>query len=223
MDSAPSEDTTKTDGITQEINDKHPECPWPNNPTFRDAKDYLVCDNLITKRGTEAEYEYERSTYRKELLGIATKTHLKYPDAQEKIKLSRLSSSLSSTTESSSNYAFHFLDFGIPGQPEWVSQTVEKGIIFGLISNQNTHFRPDDHASRAESFAMLMKSVCMDPDQSIQKNWQQRAYEVALRNGITSRSWRDFRPNDPILRQELFLITARLDRWKDTTGGCDRR
>lgn len=124
--------------------------------------------------------------------------------------------------ESSSSYSFHFLDVGIPGQPEWVSQTVEMGVIFGIISNKNTYFRPDDHSTRAESFAMLMKAVCMDPDQSIQKNWEQRVYEIALRNGITSRSWRDFRPNDPILRQEIFLITARLDRWKDMTGGCDR-
>lgn len=96
------------------------------------------------------------------------------------------------------------------------------GVVFGLISNQNSYFRPDDVATRGEAFAMLMKSVCMDPDQSIQKNWTQRVYEVALRNGITSRSWRDFRPNDPILRQEIFLITARLDRWKDEMGGCDR-
>lgn len=66
-----------------------------------------------------------------------------------------------------------------------------------------------------------MKSVCMDPEQSLQKNWQHRVYEVALRNGITSRSLRDFGPNDPMLRQEIFLITARLDQWKERTGGCD--
>jgi hypothetical protein len=61
----------------------------------------------------------------------------------------------------------------------------------------------------------------MDTEQSLQKNWQQRIYEVALRNGITTRSWADFNPNSPILRQEIFLITARLRHWKDITGGCD--
>jgi S-layer homology domain len=220
LDAAPPEDT-QIEIPKKDISSIHPECHLPENPTFQDAKDYLVCDNVITKRDTESAYEYERNTYRKELLAIATNIHLKHPDAQEKIKLSKLSGSLSSTLDTSSNYSYHFLDIGIAGQPEWVRDTVDKGIVFGLISNQNQYFRPDDAATRAESFAMLMKSVCMDPNQSIQKNWQQRVYEVALRNGITSRSWRDFRPDAPILRQELFLITARLDRWKDQTGGCD--
>jgi hypothetical protein len=214
LDSAPPEDIKKPEDIDIRISDKNPEYSFPEKPTFQDAKDYLVRANIITQRETEQEYEYGKSAYRKELLGIATKMYLKNPDSQEKITLSKLSSSTSSTRGSS----HHFLDIGIDGQPQWVIQTVENGILFGLISNENIYFRPDDFSTRAESFAMMMKSVCMDPNQSIQKNWEQRVYEIALRNGITSRSWQDFRPGDLILRQELFLITARLDRWKNETG-----
>ncbi len=222
MDSAPSKDVKKIEDTSQSDTDGHPECFMPEYPTFKQAKDYLVCDNIITPREREAEYEYGRPAYRKELLGIATTIHLKHPSAQEKVHLSKLSLDISDAPRSSLNYSYHFLDIGLAGQPTWVSQTVEKGVVFGLISNENTHFRPDDTSTRAESFAMLMKSVCMDPDQSIQKNWHQRVYEIAFNNGITSRSWQDFAPNAPILRQEIFLMTARLDRWKDTTGGCDR-
>lgn len=69
MNSAPEEKTKKGDDDTpQNDNNEHPECPWPEKPTFQDAKNYLVCDNVITERSIEAEYEYERPTYRKELL-----------------------------------------------------------------------------------------------------------------------------------------------------------
>lgn len=86
-------------------------CSLPDNATFQDAKNYLVCSTLITPREEKA-YEYDRYVYRKELLGIATNVHLKYPKAQEQIKLSRLSSN--TDTSETVNYSYHFLDVGLP-------------------------------------------------------------------------------------------------------------
>ncbi len=60
----------------------------------------------------------------------------------------------------------------------------------------------------------------MDPSQSNYSTWEQRVYDVAQKNGITIKSWADFRPQAPILRQELFVIATRLDAWRNTTGGC---
>lgn len=37
-----------------------------------------------------------------------------------------------------------------------------------------------------------MSSVCMDFEQSIQHTWQERLYEIALKNGITQKAWEDF-------------------------------
>lgn len=60
----------------------------------------------------------------------------------------------------------------------------------------------------------------MDPSLSTYSTWEQRVYDIAQKNGITVKSWTDFRPQAPILRQELFVIATRLNAWSNTTGGC---
>ena len=90
----------------------------------------------------------------------------------------------------------------------------------GIISDKNSLFRPDDNVTRAEAFAVLMKSVCMDTSRSAYSTWERRVYQTAKDNGITSKSWADFRPNDPILRQDLFVIIAKLNNWENNSGGC---
>ena len=90
----------------------------------------------------------------------------------------------------------------------------------GIVSNKNSLFRPDDNTTRAETFAVLMKSVCMDTSKSDYPTWERRVYETAKYHGITTRSWEDFQPQQPILRQELFVIIARLNNWGNTSEGC---
>jgi len=102
----------------------------------------------------------------------------------------------------------------------WIAQTVQKGVILGLISTENTLFRPDDISTRAEAFAMLMKATCMNPDDSIYPTWEERVYATAKRFHLTTRNWKDFEPQSSVLRQELFVITTKLDLWRDYTGGC---
>lgn len=86
-----------------------------------------------------------------------------------------------------------------------------------MVSTENTLFRPDDYSTRAEAFAMMMKAVCMNPDESQYPTWQERVYDTARKNNITIRSWRDFEAHKTILRQELFVLASKLDVWKDVT------
>jgi len=170
---------------------------------FWDFKDYMVSHDFIAKRISDSEYEYQKFAPRKELLGVAVKIALNGKDTIQ-IKPSKT----------------HFKDIGKKWQAEWISQTVDKGITLGIISTDNVLFRPDADVTRAEAFAMLMKWVCMDPSQSNYSTWEQRVYDVAQKNGITVKSWTEFKPQEPILRQELFVIATRLDAWRNTTGGC---
>lgn len=60
----------------------------------------------------------------------------------------------------------------------------------------------------------------MDPSQSSYSTWEQRVHDIAYKNGITVKKWAEFRPQSPILRQELFVMATKLDVWRNTTGGC---
>jgi len=63
-----------------------------------------------------------------------------------------------------------------------------------------------------------MKAVCMDTSKSPYPHWERRVYDTAWKNGITIRSWKKFQPNAFVLRQELFVIIARLNEWSTTNG-----
>jgi hypothetical protein len=76
--------------------------------------------------------------------------------------------------------------------------------------------------TRAEAFAILMKSVCMDTSKSAYSTWERRVYEIAKINGLTVKSWADFYPQNPILRQDLFAIITKINIWKEETGGCGK-
>lgn len=67
---------------------------------------------------------------------------------------------------------------------------------------------------------MMMKAVCLNSENSQYSTWEERVYDTARKSNITVRSWKDFEANKPILRQELFVVTSKLDLWKDATGGC---
>jgi hypothetical protein len=94
-------------------------------------------------------------------------------------------------------------------------------VILGLISTENILFHPDTVSTRAETFAMLMKSVCMAQlDDRLYATWEERVYATAKRYNVTTRNWDTFQPQAPMLRQDLFVITAKFDLWRDATGGC---
>lgn len=65
-----------------------------------------------------------------------------------------------------------------------------------------------------------MKAICMNPDDSVYPTWEERVYATAKRYNLTTRDWQTFQPKSSVLRQELFVITSKLDIWRDVTGGC---
>ncbi len=60
----------------------------------------------------------------------------------------------------------------------------------------------------------------MDTSKSPYSTWERRVYETAKYHGITTRSWEDFQPQKPILRQDLFVIIARLNSWGSASERC---
>ncbi len=63
----------------------------------------------------------------------------------------------------------------------------------------------------------------MNPDESTYPTWEERIYATAKQYNLTTRSWSDFQPSSPVLRQELFVVTSKIDLWRDYTGGCTPR
>jgi hypothetical protein len=112
----------------------------------------------------------------------------------------------------------YFIDVGLQNESAWILDTVEKGIMFDIITPKNSLFRPNDNVTRAEAFAMMMKSVCMNPSENTSLPWEQNIYKTAKIHGITVRSWQNFLPRAPILRQDFFVISTKLDKWAETTG-----
>lgn len=95
----------------------------------------------------------------------------------------------------------------------WVCEVVEKAQVAGLISATNKQFRPLNTITRAEAYSILLKSICVHPE-TTQKNWQTEVAKTAKKYGFTTRSIAFFDPNKQILRQELFVLTARVAEWK---------
>ncbi len=219
LNAAPDKNTPVSAGSDVE---NHPVCEIPTpQSTFKAYKDYLVCDNLITERIAEEEYEYEKFTPRKELLWVAVEIALKDKNLAIRQWLDQLTSAAKThVTDVALQRPFHFFDIGLDWQPAWIAETVHKGVILWLVSTDNTLFRPEDHSTRAEAFAMMMKAVCMNPDASQYPTWEERVYDTARKNNITIRTWKDFEAHKTILRQELFVLAGKLDVWKDVTWGC---
>ncbi len=128
------------------------------------------------------------------------------------------------------NYQNIYSDIGpknpnFKNQASWIAPVVETALAYGLITKSRDVFSPDRDVTRAEAYAMIMKSVCLAPSNTKIDNtadgWQKNVYESAYRNGLTVKSWKDFSPNRPIMRQELYTMSSRAADWAERTGGCN--
>lgn len=172
----------------------------------------IASEGFITARGTEAEYEFEKLASRKEVVAIA-------------LRMKRTNGVTVSLIDPL-QYSNNFTDIGLPGEVSWIQPTVETALKYGIISNARTLFEPERAVSRAEAFAMVMKSVCLAVPASDAGNyatWQEGVYDYAYRNGLTTRSWSAFQPESSILRQEIFVLASRAADWAEKTGGCAPR
>ena len=114
----------------------------------------------------------------------------------------------------------------IPQKSYNLTSVIQRKDVADITKNMNIKSppvvsSPNRIATRAEAYALVMASVCMNTTPSDNTDWQTSVYTMAVKNGLTLRSADDFEANEPILRQDLFVITARAADWAEKTGGCN--
>jgi len=118
----------------------------------------------------------------------------------------------------------------LAGEPDWSCQVIERARDYDIISPNRTHARPARVMTRAEAFAILMKSVCVDVEgvdtmtypEVMTLDWQKRVIWQAMRHGFTLRDEYTFEENRPMLMQELYTVASRVTQWARVNGGCER-
>jgi hypothetical protein len=186
----------------------------PIGATFPDFAQNIACEWFIAKRATLAGYEFTKNTPRKEALAIAVKM--------------KKSEGKSISLLSQSQYSGHYDDISKkPPYTDWVPGIVETALANGMISSERKTFEPDRLITRAEAYAMIMSSVCINSNKKwtgVGKqdvSWQQNIHETAKKYGLTTRTWSTFDPETSILRQELMVLASRSADWAEKNGGCD--
>ena len=164
-----------------------------NSSSFINFHRYLSCLGVVTAKNTCAEAGCGTNASRQDLTAMAVRVR--------EIPLESGYTCQKKHTDTSS------------GTASWVCEVVEKAQAAGLISATNKQFRPLDTITRAEAYSILLKSICIHPSTTSQ-NWQTEVAKTAKKYGFTTRSTTNFEPNKPILRQELFVLTARVAEWK---------
>jgi hypothetical protein len=160
--------------------------------------------------GNAGEYEMSREAARKEVVGIA-------------VKMKRIEGKNISLVQDLSEVQSTYSDVGTESDSAaWIAPVVATALKYGMVTSKRSVFEPERSVTRAEAFAMIMKSVCMLPVmENTSANWQENVYATAARNGVTIRDTSTFAPNAPILRSELVTISSRTADWAERTGGCD--
>lgn len=92
-----------------------------------------------------------------------------------------------------------------------------------LIYPNGGPFQPTKSVSRIETYALLMKGICLSPEEWLVGEEKKKAiYDLAFSTQLTTKKWNRFRPNRPVTRNEVFLLASQLADWADTNGGCDK-
>lgn len=102
----------------------------------------------------------------------------------------------------------------------WTQPIVESDMSRDIVTENRTIFEPSRAVTRSEAFSLLMASVCMYPKSASDINWQKNVYDVAHQNGLTTRTWSAFAPDQNITVRELAFLTTRVADWAEKTGGC---
>ncbi len=95
------------------------------------------------------------------------------------------------------------------GVSPWTCQFAERSQEAGLISGSRSTFRPLDSVTRAEAYAILLKSACIVPNIT-PDNWQIGVIESAMEYGLTVRDIESFAPNRAIQAPEVYTIASRV-------------
>jgi len=174
-------------------------CPLSTTPAnIAEYRKNLVCENIITEAESKKK---EKRISRFETLKIGVNMlHLQ--------RSSRV------------DYDDVYTDITLTRENVDMVETIQTGLDHNLISPTYGPFEPKKNISRIEAYALLMRSVCMEPEktESPARSIHQKAYQ----EGITTKSWARFRPDTMITRSEVFILASQLADWADKNGGCDR-
>ena len=120
---------------------------------------------------------------------------------------------------SASEYNDTYSDITREGNSQETVSVIQTGLDNGLIFPNNGAFEPTKQISRIEAYALLMRGVCMQPEES--SDMARAIHQKALQNNITTKQWARFRPYSSITRNEVYIVASQLANWADKNGGCD--
>ncbi len=195
LDSAPSCDLKPVNALPFD------ECSIENTSNMFNFHTYLSCLGVVPEKKSCTDAGCTQNAKRQELISIGVRLR--------GIPLESGYECQKSHTDT------------VKGVASWVCEAAEKAQTAGLISATNKQFRPLDTMTRSEAYSVLMKSICVHPETTY-KNWQTEVAKAAKEYGFTTRSVATFEPNRQILRQELFVLAARLAEYAaDNPGLCE--
>ena len=123
---------------------------------------YLSCLNIVDEKASCTEAGCTQNAKRQDLIYIAA-------------RIRGIPLDLSSAYNCENLYSDT-----VRGVPSWVCEVAEKANAADLITSANKAFRPLDTMSRAEAYAVLLKSICITLDTS-STNWQTNVAKTAIR------------------------------------------
>jgi hypothetical protein len=176
--------------------------------TYDGFVDDILCEKFISN-GTLSADGANVPTARKEVVNMA-------------VKMKRIGGNNVSLVRDLTTLKNTYTDVGeeVDSVP-WISPVVATALRYNIITKNRDIFEPERSITRAEAFAVIMKSVCMMPIiENRSADWQRNVYNAANKNGMTIRDWSQFTPNSPILSHELVTIASRASEWAERTGGC---
>ena len=186
------------------------ECNLHDAHDFIDFHDYLSCLGILSKADTCSDADCTLTAPRQELVGMATRIR---------------------NIPMKDNYVCQNIFSDVTGAsvPGWTCQIAERAMESGLITTGREIFQPLQGATRAEAYATLMKSVCINissevvsnfPEDNTFDTWQKKVISAAMHRGLTSRNESTFDPNQPILMQELYVLSSRIIEWSQNNTTC---
>ncbi len=171
-------------------------CPLskaPENST--QYRENMICEGFISEKQPQG-----KKISRIEVLNIA---------------VNMLHGPKSAATEYDNTYT----DITLQGNSQETVSVIQTGLVNNLIYPNNGAFEPTKQISRIEAYALLMRGVCMQPEES--SDIARAIHQKALQNAITTKQWARFRAYSSITRNEVYILASQLADWADKNGGCD--
>lgn len=179
------------------------DCRIASGNNFFRYHTYLSCLNIVDEKGSCTDAKCTQNAPRQDLIYIAS-------------RIRGIPLDLSSDYRCENRYTDT-----VRGVAPWVCEVAEKANTADLITGNNRTFRPLDTMTRAEAFKVILGSICTYPTDT-SSNWQTDVAKTAIKLGFSTRTVGTFEPNRPLLRQELFVISARAAQWlSENPDNCE--